>query len=130
MHIVSYSDSDNTGWWTCRYSDLDYIGFKIRIPNILQSTASYKFLLEDAVFLEGVKVLHKTHRINFSNINRLHIEVTLLDRLTNACLYKNFKLSRSFRSIICSLTVTLSLSEFIWRSSVSIIKDLLKFKWS
>lgn len=96
------------------------------IPGILQFTFGYEFTLEDAVFLEREKVLHKTRRVNFRNINRLYIEAALLDRLPNECLYQNFKLSRNFRSIICS--VIISLSEFICESSISIIKDLLKFQ--
>lgn len=70
MHIVDYSNSDNTGWWTCTYSDLDCAGFKILIPGNLKSTFGYKFALEDAVFLEGKKVLTKTLPENFCNIHR------------------------------------------------------------
>lgn len=77
------------------------------IPGILQFTFGYEFTLEDAVFLEREKVLHKTRRVNFRNINRLYIEAALLDRLTNECLYQNFKLSLSCKLVVYSMTVSL-----------------------
>lgn len=81
------------------------------------------------LFLEGEKVFHKTLRVNFRNINKLYIGAALLDRLSNECLYQNFKIITQVQ-INCMLSVTVSLSEFIYESSINIVKDLLKFKRS